>query len=136
MSIDISTGEGADAQRRTPAGVFMHPAARILVLVAALLPLAIIGITLATAHRAGSADGTSRLPKGPPTLDAAEIARKAAGFQQRGTSLVGEICSREGIPVRVVLDAQSRKVLGLNVLDRDLPGCEAGSLQGKAAPAN
>lgn len=139
MSIDISNTDSAGRGNRAQAGFSISPALRMLILVVALAPLALIGITLALAHRTGNESRATALPKGPPTLDSAEITRKAAGFQHRGASLVGELCSREGIPVRVVLDAQSRKLIGLHVLDRDLPGClpaKAPGLQGSATPAN
>lgn len=40
-----------------------------------------------------------------------------AGFQRRGNSLVGEVRTREGVTMRLVLDARTHTLIGVKVLE-------------------
>jgi hypothetical protein len=55
------------------------------------------------------------------------------GFQRRGALLVGEVTTRDGVPLRLVLDARTQALVGFRVLERttDGPACPA---QAPAAP--
>lgn len=41
-----------------------------------------------------------------------------AGFQRRGALLVGELTTRDGTPVRLVLDGRTQALVGFRVLER------------------
>lgn len=61
------------------------------------------------------------------------------GFQRRGNSLVGEVCTRNGQALRLVLDARNQTLIGFRLLEenRTRPACgNAALLSPGRNPAN
>ncbi len=61
------------------------------------------------------------------------------GFQRRGNSVVGEVCTRDGQVLRLVLDARSQALIGFRVVETaDSPNdCTHGFLLPRTqSPAN
>jgi len=62
------------------------------------------------------------LPAAPPTSRLVEnrtMAELASlkGFQRRGNSVVGEVCTRDGQVLRLVLDARNQALIGFRVVE-------------------
>ncbi|MCZ8376290.1 MAG: hypothetical protein O9342_13000 [Beijerinckiaceae bacterium] len=60
------------------------------------------------------------------------------GFQRRGNSVVGEVCTRDGQALRLVLDARNQTLIGFRLLETNevRPGCPASPLPSARTPAN
>ncbi|WP_284177697.1 hypothetical protein [Rhabdaerophilum sp. SD176] len=60
------------------------------------------------------------------------------GFQRRGNSVVGEVCTRDGQALRLVLDARNQTLIGFRLLEPNeaRPGCLASPLPIARTPAN
>ncbi|MFY8114700.1 MAG: hypothetical protein ACOVOC_10810 [Rhabdaerophilum sp.] len=61
------------------------------------------------------------------------------GFQRRGSSVVGEVCTRDGQALRLVLDARNQALIGFRLLEPSeaRPACgPASPLPNARTPAN
>ncbi len=56
---------------------------------------------------------TSRLVENRTMAELASL----PGFQRRGNSVVGEVCTRDGQSLRLVLDARSQALIGFRVVE-------------------
>lgn len=93
--------------------------------------------------------GLMALSRSPSTTDAPATSRLVEnrtmaelgtlpGFQRRGNSVVGEVCTRDGQALRLVLDARSQALIGFRLLEPSeaRPACSASPLPIARTPAN
>lgn len=109
-----------------------------------LLVVVLAATTLGGFGLIALSQGTGAPESPPPALASrlvenrtmAELAAMP-GFQRRGNNVVGEVCTRDGQALRLVLDARNQTLIGFRLLpggNEPAPGGRTGCAPGKALP--